>query len=106
MNDKKVIPEKPVVFQGTGYRIIRWDRRNLELQVLNGNKNYKGIGYYETIEQALVSIIRRSSLGKVSYDSLEEYVKTITETKETVINDIKRELHQGTASSDDDELFN
>jgi hypothetical protein len=104
--------DKPIVFQGNGYQIIRGDPRNLELYVLGSNAEGKTVyqfkGYYGTIEQALASIVHNSYLTDelVAHD-IESYVQSIKETKMGIIADIKNQLSVSSETEiEDDDLFN
>ncbi|MGX7196753.1 hypothetical protein [Enterococcus olivae] len=90
---------KAVVFAGTGYQIIRSDPRNLELQVLGTNADGKEVyqfkGYFQTIEAALAYLVYKSSLldESLTHD-IESYVKSILDTKKTVVADIKNQYDE------------
>lgn len=106
----KETKDKPVVFQGTGYRIVQFDKRNLELQIYTGNK-YQFRGYFQTVEAALANLIYYApALTESAKHDIKSYVKTIVETKENAVKDIQRELHKepitNGASETEDDLFN
>ena len=106
--------KKKIVFQGTGYQVIRGDPRNLELYVLEetkeGKTRYQFKGYFGTVEGALAYLVYKSSLldETVTHD-IKSYVKSILETKETVVGDIKSQFDISASDTaeiiDDDEFF-
>lgn len=105
--------EKAVVFQGTGYQIIRGDPRNLELHVLGENSEGKQVyqfkGYFGTIEKALAYLVYNSSLlDETVIHDIKSYVQSIIDTKKTVISDIKNYFvtpSEVVEPTDDDEFF-
>ena len=101
------VSKKQVVFQGTGYRIIRFDPRNLELQLLNKEGAYRFEGYFGTIEACLAYLVYQSCLvDETILRDLKTYLKEIKLTKETVVSDIKREIRQEDENPYDDDIFN
>lgn len=106
----KETKDKPVVFQGTGYRIVQFDKRNLELQIYIKNK-YQFRGYFQTVEAALANLIYYApALTESAKHDIKSYVKMIVETKETAVKDIQRELQKESVSTEadetEDDLFN
>ena len=106
--------KKPVVFQGTGYRIVRSDPRNLMLEVeaeIEGKKAYRFKGYFQTIEHALANVVFNDLLiDENNPHNAESYLKSIESTRKTIIADIK-DYYQNVASDpvedslNDDDLF-
>lgn len=107
--------DKPIIFHGTGYRIIRGDPKNLLLEVLGENQEGKEVyqfkGYFGTIEQALSYLVYKSSLldETVAHD-IKSYIQSILETKQTVTKDIKDQLATPSVAVeqgeiDDEEFF-
>lgn len=97
--------EKPVIFQGTGYRVIRSDKRNLALEIQNKEGGYSFKGYFQTIEQALSSLVRSEFLldGSEEKRTLIVYLKEVRQTKETIVNDIKNYFKNSSDVEDLDE---
>lgn len=82
--------ERPVVFQGNGYHIVRWDIRNYAL-FLDSTKKDKGpkfLGYYKSIEAALASLICNDVLVEEVKHDLKSYVEELTTVKQDIVNDI------------------
>lgn len=107
--------QKPIVFQGSGYRVIRSDPRNVILEVLTKNDEGKEVyqfrGYFGTIEAALGSLVTNSLLvDETKTMNAASYRKAIMEMKNQIISDIKGVFNSSTSSDDfdieDDELFN
>lgn len=98
--------QKPIVFKGTGYRLVRNDPRNLELQVLgknrDGKEEYQFKGYFGTVESALAHLIYSSSLldETVTHD-FKSYLQSIIDTKTSVISDIKSQLTETKLETED-----
>lgn len=103
--------EKAIIFEGTGYHIIRSDPRNLELHVLirdkEGKENYQFKGYFRTVEGALAYLVSDSSLlDETVTHNIESYLQSITDAKHTVIDDIKKQLAEPEPKPEDlDEFF-
>lgn len=104
--------EKIVVFQGTGYRVLRSDPRNLQLEVKNlnkdGKRSYQFKGYFGTIEQALGFLVNRELLSdETVVHDIKSFLKQMSQIKETTISDIKKYFNQEQPKSVyDDDLFN
>ncbi|CAI3303557.1 hypothetical protein CIRMBP1205_00593 [Enterococcus cecorum] len=82
--------ERPVVFQGKGYHIVRWDIRNYAL-FLDSDDEKKGpkfLGYYKSIEAALTSLIYNDVLVKEAMHDLKSYVAELAKVKQTIVDDI------------------
>lgn len=88
--------EKPVIFQGTGYRIIQSDTRNVALEVLTDEGGYSFKGYFGTIDQALASLVRKNLLlDETETFEISNFLSAVDQIKETIINDIKNFLKNG-----------
>lgn len=113
-NGTRELKEKPVIFQGTGYRILRNDPRNLELQVYSkDNKKYGFRGYYGTVEDCLATLVKDSALvNEAVLTDLKAYLKEIKATKQKILADIQavygsdeKPKEESTVALEDDELF-
>lgn len=78
--------DKPVVFKGNGYHIVKWDVHNFAL-FLDGKKP-TFVGYYRNIEAALTSLIYNDVLVKEAMHDLKSYVEELTTVKQTIVDDI------------------
>ncbi len=110
MTDEK----KPVIFQGSGYRVVRNDPRNVKLQVVNEEGKYRDNGYFQTIAQALAQLVTKDLIvDEDTPHGFDSYLETIEETRKTIIKDIEAYFQNGvdpeeTPTSDDfddDDLF-
>ncbi|MEO5293931.1 hypothetical protein [Enterococcus cecorum] len=79
--------DRPIVFQGNGYHIVRWDERNFAL-FLDDEKRPKFLGYYKSIEAALTSLIYNDVLVEEVKHDLKSYVEELASVKQTIVNDI------------------
>lgn len=79
--------DRPIVFQGNGYHIVRWDERNFAL-FLDDEKHPKFLGYYKNIEAALTSLIFNDVLVEEAKHDLKSYVEELAKVKQTIVDDI------------------
>lgn len=88
--------EKPVIFQGSGYRVIRYNQLNVSLEVLTGEGIYSFKGYFGTIDQALVSLVRNNHLlDETETFEISNFLSAVDQMKVTIISDIKNLLVNG-----------
>ena len=83
--------ERPVVFKGNGYHIVRWDERNFAL-FLDDEKRPKFLGYYKNIEAALTSLIFNDVLVEEAKHDLKSYVEELAKVKQTIVDDVINNL--------------
>lgn len=110
MTDEK----KPVIFQGSGYRVVRNDPRNVKLQVVNEEGKYRDNGYFQTIAQALAQMVTKDLIVDEDIPhGFDSYLASIEDTRKSIINDVLGYLQnevnpeetQTSDDFDDDDLF-
>lgn len=79
--------DRPVVFQGKGYHVVKWDERNFAL-FLDDETRPKFLGYYKNIEAALTSLIFNDVLVEEAKHDLKSYVAELARVKQTIVDDI------------------
>ncbi|MDA9472666.1 hypothetical protein [Enterococcus sp. 5H] len=88
--------EKPVIFQGTGYRVLRYNQLNVSLEVADRKNDYSFKGFYGTIDQALVSLVRNNYLlDETETFEISNFLSSVDQMKMTIISDIKNLLETG-----------